>query len=275
MTSFIQLLAFFFITIIYFWVFKTKMAVPPDNPDLSTIEENYKKYHSDNLFGLIFYFISVLIVEVVFNVIAVSQMCGGSITDNIGAGFLLAFIPWFLLFGAVIIMLLSFPGLKTVFSNVIGYFCISWKAHDLLSSILIDEKMESVYSKNGVSTNETGIRETASAILKICSNKSLLINEFNPINFSNLWTILKPLVKSDQYNEDTKQKLFDIVLQKDNIGEMMWYFYTAIFLTSVVGYNTVVRGCSKSLTAMKQSSSDYNAQAEAISKKNASVNQVY
>ena len=119
------------------------------------------------------------------------------------------------------------------------------------------------------------MRETAYALLKICGNKSILINEFNPINFNNIWTSIQPLIQTGKSTSANKQKLFDIVIMKDNIGEMMWYFYTAIFLTSIVGYNTVARGCSRSLKSMKQAHADYEIHNEGIEKKKATMTQVY
>ena len=283
MNSLLQLFFFFVITVLYFFVFKTNMTMPADINVLATAKENleaaeanYQTYNSNNIYGLLFYFIFVLIVQVIFNVMSVSEMCGGSMTENLGAGFLLAFIPWFLLFGAVIVMIMVFPALKLVFSNVIGYFCISYQAHNILTDILIDSSTdELIKSEKLTGDDDKKMRETAYALLKICGNKSILINEFNPINFNNIWTSIQPLIQTGKYTSANKQKLFDIVIMKDNIGEMMWYFYTAVFLTSIVGYNTVARGCSRSLNSMKQASKDYEANAAVIENKKASMNQVY
>ena len=169
-----------------------------------------------------------------------------------------------------------FPGLKLVFSNVIGYFCISYQAHKILSDILIDSSTDELITREKLSgDDDKKIREAASALLKICGNKSILINEFNPINFNTIWMSIQPLIQTGKSNPENKKALFDIVIMKDNIGEMMWYFYTAIFLTSIVGYNTVARGCSRSLNSMKQAHDDYEVHNEDIEKEKETMNQVY
>ena len=54
-----------------------------------------------------------------------------------------------------------------------------------------------------------------------------------------------------------KQKLLDIVVLRDNIGEGMWFLYTAILLTSIVQYKITSRGCVQNLQDIEQNHKDY------------------
>jgi hypothetical protein len=43
------------------------------------------------------------------------------------------------------------------------------------------------------------------------------------------------------------------VVRRDNIGEALWYVYTAVLLISVIQYNLTTRGCVKDPSAMEAS----------------------
>lgn len=275
MNSYLSLFVFLIITLTYFWL--VKINVPfMGNMKEDEYEKKYLETYNSNIYRLLFYFFIVVITQVILNVIYVSQLCGGSVSQNIGVGSLLAFIPWVFIFGVVIIMLLLFPGLKMVFSNVIGYFAISWKANNILNDILIDTNMDEKISKISSNDDKTKIKKVADMIVKLVSNKSLLINEFNPLNFNKMWNIINPLLKEDKKNDlQTKEDFFQLVIMKDNIGEMMWYIYTAVFLVSVVSYNTISRGCSKSLNVMKNNLNDYEEKSKQITKTPTSTSQIY
>ena len=116
----------------------------------------------------------------------------------------------------------------------------------------------------------------ADAIIKLCGNMSILINQIVPENFNKIWTsILTPLMK-DKYqpivnngvsteNTDSlglKQKLLDVVILRDNIGEGMWFLYTAILLTSIVQYKITSRGCVQDLKDIQQNQQNYVKQQE-------------
>ena len=92
------------------------------------------------------------------------------------------------------------------------------------------------------------LQSAADAIIKICGNTSIIINQIVPNNFDKYWAILKPLMK-DKYQidgpETTKiqNDLFELVVTRDNVGELMWYIYTGILLTSIVQLKITTRGC--------------------------------
>ena len=47
--------------------------------------------------------------------------------------------PWTLIFGVLVIILSIYPGFKSAFSDVIGYFWISKSANEIMSQLLIDK----------------------------------------------------------------------------------------------------------------------------------------
>lgn len=271
MNIYVNLIIFIVITVGYFMFGKKKILYS------SSSEEEVKKSYNNSAFYLLFYFIAVLISQIVLNVVNITQTCGGSTVKNIGSGALLAFVPWFLIFGSVLIVIFIFPGLKSVFANVIGYFSISSGANTLLKSLLINTDIESQINEISDNKEKIQFKKTTELILKICSDKSILINEMNPFNYDKMFESLKILFNPNVVNndniEDYKEKLRKLVFLKDDIGEFFWYLYTAVFLVSLVSYNTSARGCSQSLSTMQNNFDEYTKEEEEI--KNNTVNQLY
>jgi hypothetical protein len=271
MNIYVNLIIFIVITIAYF-MFGKKNTVYS-----SLSEEDIKKNYNNSIIYLVFYFIAVLISQITLNVINITQTCNGSIIENIGSGSLLAFIPWFLIFGSVLSVIFIFPGLKSVFSNVIGYFAVSSGASTLLTSLLNNTDIESQINEISDNKEKIQFKKTTELILKICSDKSILINEMNPSNYDKMFESLKILFNPDVVNngniEDYKEKLRKLVFLKDNIGEFFWYLYTAVFLVSLVSYNTSARGCSQTLSSMQDNYDEFTKQAEEI--QNNTINQLY
>jgi hypothetical protein len=82
--------------------------------------------------------------------------------------------------------------------------------------------------------------------------------------------VLKPLLKDPATYTDTsvKQELLDLVVLRDNVGEALWYIYTAILVSSIVYYNLATRGCVKDINAIKSDYDEYLKQQEDTEKKN-------
>ena len=100
------------------------------------------------------------------------------------------------------------------------------------------------------------LESAADAIIKICGNNSILINQIVPSNFQQYWGILKPLMKEKYQVEgpetDKMQNdLFELVVTRDNVGEAMWYIYTGILLTSIVQLKITNRGCNSNPKTME------------------------
>jgi hypothetical protein len=196
-----------------------------------------------------------------------------SVTENLGAAAFLTFIPWSLIFGVLIIVLTMYPGFKTAFSDVIGYFYVSSSANKVLTELLVDKDLQESMDKDTTSTPEhkKSLQDAADTIIKICGNTSILINQIVPSNFVDYWNILKPLMKPE-FQKDTpesqaKQKqLFELVVTRDNVGEAMWFIYTGILVSSIVQLKIATRGCISSPATMEknyQQFLDQQSQAEA------------
>ena len=122
-------------------------------------------------------------------------------------------------------------------------------------------------------TKKNELTHAAEAIMKICGNKSILINQMNPDNFTTIWQTLKPLMNVGVYeNVEIQTKLLDLVVLKDNIGEAFWYIYTAILISSIVYYNLATRGCVKSVDQIKSDHDAYIKQQEEADKQTAANN---
>jgi hypothetical protein len=259
--SLISLLIFTIITILYF------ISPSIGKPELSLSDlvndESKANYYSKTLKSLAFYLGVVVISQFFLNSSYLMSKCGGSLDKNIGAAALFTFIPWILIFGVMLAVLIVFPGFKSAFSDVIGYYVVSGSANDIFGSILLGSDLNEMIEKTSDPIKKRDLTQAAEAIIKICGNKSILINQMNPDNFLEIWDVLKALMVPGAYeNNDIKKQLLDLVVLKDNIGEALWYIYTAILISSIVYYNLATRGCIKSVDQIKSDHDAYIQQQE-------------
>ena len=276
-SSYINIISFIMTTIFYYMMLKPKLLY-----DTLIDTKKYAEYNKNNYLYLGIYLVLVMIIQFGINAVSISTTCGGSITENIGGAGVLTFIPWSLIFGVVIIVLIIYPGFKSAFSDVIGYFYVSSSATKIITELLVNQdvaaKLDGTESKEDVKSLEAA----ADVIVKICGNTSILINQIVPENFIKYWEILKPLMKT-QYKDDAsneaiqmKKDLFELVVTRDNIGESLWYIYTGILLTSIVQLKITNRGCKSSAAAMEKKYQDFlDKQAEIDAKKEAAEETVY
>jgi len=231
--------------------------------------DSYASYITNNNSKLFVYFLMVVASQFGINLYSVIKKCGGTVGKNLLVAFMMTVVPWTLIFGAVMTLLVVYPGLKSSFADVVGYFAISSEANDILSMILVDTKIDERMSADSNSGIED--KTTAEAIMKLCGNKGILINTMNPENYNDIWSILKPLLNPAFKGPGKagelfakKEELFALVVKKDNIGEGFWFIYTGLFIMSIVSYNLASRPCEKDLEKMKQDHADY-------AKKNADI----
>ena len=267
----ISLVLFIIITIIYF-------AVPSIGKPQLTLndiltEESKATYYIKNIKSLAFYLGVVVVIQLILNGWYLSTKCDGAIDKNIYAAFIFTFIPWVLIFGVMLAVLIIFPGFKSAFSDVLGYYAVAGSANDIFSSIFIGTDINDMIDKTNDVTKKNELTHAAEAIMKICGNKSILINQMNPDNFTTIWQTLKPLMNVGVYeNVEIQTKLLDLVVLKDNIGEAFWYIYTAILISSIVYYNLATRGCVKSVDQIKSDHDAYIKQQEEADKQTAANN---
>lgn len=266
--SYLSIIIFVIITVVYYMIPSLgKLPITLEILQSNDLEGYYKK----NMSRLGLYFLLIVFSQFGLNALYLINKCGGSSGSNIGIAAFMTFIPWTLIFGVMMAILIIYPGLKTSFSDVIGYFVVAGKANEILSSILVDtqvnESIENATDMDGVQKGT--MKKSAEAILKLCGNKSILINQMSPENFLSVWDILKPLMKPKEDNLDLSIKqaeLLSLVVLKDNIGEATWYFYTAVLLSSIISFNLTSRGCKKSIDELKASHDAYLQQEDAAQK---------
>jgi len=261
-----SLLYFIIITILYF-AFPSIGKPQLNLNDLDSQTGITTDFYNRNIRSLAFYLGVVVIIQFFLNSGYLMSKCGGSLDKNIGAAALFTFIPWILIFGVMITVLIIFPGFKSAFSDVIGYYAVAGSANDIFGSIFIGTDINDMIEKTNDESKKNELTHAAEAIMKICGNKSILINQMNPDNFLNIWETLKPLMMPGAYeNVEIKTKLLNLVVLKDNIGEALWYIYTAILISSIVYYNLATRGCVKSVDQIKSEHDAYIQQQEEANK---------
>lgn len=242
--SFQSLLFFILITMIYF-------AVPSIGKPTLTLAD-LADGNIVSMSRLALYLGAVVVSQLFLNIGYLMATCGGSLDSNIGSASLYTLVPWTLMFGVLMAILVIFPGFKGAFSNVIGYAVVSGMASDLFTTMFMDPNA----NPDNASATE--------AILKIYGNKSILINQLNPGNFLEFWETLKPLMKPEvRGSAEIQQQLLDVVALKENVGEAVWYVYAAILISSIVYYNLATRGCVKSVEQIKAEHDKYVQQQEA------------
>jgi hypothetical protein len=290
-SNYLNIVGFLFTTLIYYLALKPKLTY-----DTMINTDKYKSYLNNEKIYLAVYFFAILIVQFIINAYVVTQACGGSITQNIGASGGYTFIPWTILFGIVIVVIMIFPGFKSAFSDVVGYFYVAGSANKLLTELLINEKVNDQIEKatggenvnqpqvlppatpQGTQGTQRNIRlvggttkkeleKAADLIVKICGNTSILINQIVPSNFVEYWNILKPLMKSQYQNDgpladEKRNELFELVITRDNVGEAMWYMYTGLLIASVVQLKITTRGCAVNPKQMAKNYQNYVAEQE-------------
>jgi len=260
-----QSLLFFIITTIIYFVFPSIGKPQLTLDDLSN-DDNKIKFYNKHMISLAFYLGAVVAIQLFLNIGYLMTKCGGSLDKNIAAAAIFTFIPWVLIFGIMLLVLMMFPGFKSAFADVIGYYVVAGGANDIFGSILIGTDLNDMIEKSENIEQKKQLTQAAEAIVKICGNKSILINQINTDNFLEIWNILKPLMTPGSFEQtEIKQKLLDLVVLKDNIGEAFWYVYTAILISSIVYYNLATRGCVKSVDQLKSDHEAYvQAQEEAL-----------
>jgi hypothetical protein len=276
--SYFNIITFLLTTLFYYSILKPSLTYNQTiNPD------EFQNYISSSYMYLAIYFLLVLIIQFIVNASVISSTCGGNITENMGAAGVFTFLPWTLIFGVIIVILTIYPGFKSAFSDVIGYYWVSSSANRILTELLVNKEIEASIDTDATMTSEqkNQMQGAADTILKICGNTSILINQIVPKNFNDYWSLLNPLMK-DKYktsNAETdaiRNELFDLVVTRDNVGEFMWYMYTGILLTSIVQLKITSRGCANNPKTMEQNYQKFKqAEQQAAAAKAQATNTTY
>lgn len=275
--SYINIVTFILTTVFYYLALKPTLSYD----DLIDVKK-YEEYSKNNYLYLGIYLVLVMLIQFIVNASVISTTCGGSISENMGAAGVLTFIPWTLIFGVIIIVLMIYPGFKSAFSDVVGYFYISGSATKVITELLVNRDVEKKLTGTETKEEKESLEDAADAIVKICGNTSILINQIVPDNFEKYWKILTPLMKpqyrdtNSQETKDIRQELFELVVTRDNIGESLWYIYTGILLTSIVQLKITTRGCNNNTATMEKNYNEFlKKEEEAKAKKAEADSTVY
>jgi hypothetical protein len=276
--SYLNIVTFLLTTLFYYLTIKPTLTYEKSiNPN------EYKAYKSNNYMYLAIYFLLVLIIQFIVNASIISNTCGGNITENMGAAGVFTFIPWTLMFGVIIVILTIYPGFKSAFSDVIGYFWVSSSASKILTELLVNQDIQNKIDADTTMTPEKKkeMQSAADTIIKICGNTSILINQIVPDNFNEYWNILTPLMKPQYQTESIETsgirgQLFDLVVTRDNVGEFMWYLYTGLLLISIVQLKITTRGCASNPKTMEANYQQFKeAEKKALDAKEAATSTTY
>lgn len=264
-------ITFLAITIIYFKSsylgkisYKNYLFDPPDSPRQS-------EYKLSNYSKTFFYFLLIFVIQICIAWSVVSATNCSMTNDKgkvINEVFKSTAFPWLFIFGLSIIVVLLKPNVKSVFSNVYGYTWVSSSVNSHLVAILKNEKEVKEIAASATSGQPDNVlQNTADAILKICGNTGILINQITPDNFIAYMKMLQPLMKDeygkvvaalkDDPNDDNFKideakfdnpanifnQLYNDVETRDNIGEFSWYIYSGLFIISLVSYNLAMISC--------------------------------
>jgi hypothetical protein len=275
--SYLNIVTFLLTTIFYY------LALKPSLPySQYKDKEKFKSYISNSYMFLAIYIVLVILIQFMVNSSIISSTCGGNITENMGAAGIMTFLPWILIFGVLVLVLTIYPGFKSAFSDVIGYYYVSSSANKLLTDLLVNTDIEKKMAEdpNMTPDKKAGLESAADTIIKICGNTSVLINQIVPSNFEQYWNILKPLMK-DAYQKDgpetekMQNDLFDLVVTRDNVGEALWYIYTGLLLTSIVQLKITSRGCTSNPQTMEANYQKFLQQEQQTQQSNQSSSTTY
>ena len=138
-SSYINVIAFVIITILYYFL----------KPTLTLKRDETQTYKETRYVYLSIYLMIIILTQFFVNVSIIKSTCGGNIRDNIGPAALFTFMPWLFIFGIMVVVLLLYPGFKSVFADVIGYFYISSAANEIITTLLINKEVEDAMDKGG------------------------------------------------------------------------------------------------------------------------------
>ena len=266
----------FLITVVFYYLFKPSLT--KELVDKSPASEEMSKYNQSKTASLLKFLLFIVVGQYSVNSFILITKCGGDVIKNMITAIFMTFIPWFLIFGALVAALVIFPGFKSAFSNVIGYFIVASKANMILTTLLKNSDLQAKIREEDPE-KQKALESAAEAILKLCGNTGILINQISPDNFTEYWGLLKPLLKDEFQATDGdsyKGELLKLVVLRDNIGEALWYIYTAVLIVAIVQMNLSTRGCQTDAATMEANRQKYlDAQAAYQAEQDKLKSQVY
>ena len=82
---------------------------PVLNVEIMSNVETFAKFQKQKYIMMIVLFMVLFLVHMAVNLMGFQNKCGGSLSNNIGKVFISTFVPWLLIFGALMLVLIIFP----------------------------------------------------------------------------------------------------------------------------------------------------------------------
>lgn len=201
--SYLNIVTFLLTTVFYYMAIKPTLTY-----DVLNNNVKYKEYVSNSYLYLAIYLLLVMVIQFIVNASIISTTCGGSISENMGAAGVFTFIPWTLIFGIIVIVLIMYPGFKSAFSDVIGYFYVSSSANKLLTDLLVNTDLEKKLS----STSEISQSDAPSAppINEMYPPSAPPINEMPVLAVSQSDT---PIIGGSKSEKEQMQEAADLIIK--------------------------------------------------------------
>jgi len=174
-------------------------------------------------------------------------MCG---TTQPGTAIMVTAIPWSMVFGVMILMLLAFPGWLSPFSNTIGYLIAKLAG---LSTIT-----DKIFASKAVraASSSTG-RAAAEALEQIYSDKALLVNQVTPENFESFWSKMSDAKLFNPGAAQYKTALYSLIRMKKLVAEMVWALLSGGLASSIASSYIQNTACEQSAKEMIQRHNQY------------------
>ena len=212
-----------------------------------SIKETWNDYQNKDIASSMTFLGVVICFELLVSYLDMNSQCKTGIP---GMTVLYVILVWVLLMGGIQIFMLSNPGIKSAFSDVIGYFIIYGKSNKILSQLLT-RPLESESEKK---------HKVDIYLSEILGDKGLFINSMVPGNFEKMWETLDGRSDPALYNNpDVKQELLNCVVIRDRIGECCWYVWTGILCISILSLHANTINCPLSQADIQQNAATYAA----------------
>ena len=231
---------FLIITTIYFILRYKYLDV-----NIDTVSNKTKK----NVWFAI-YLLLIIIGQYGINVSLTQSMCS---SYQWKTALFTTLIPWIFIFGVLHIILKTFPGWLTPFSNTFGY--------GIAKLTGLTNTFDKILPPTIPEGDETaGLNKDAIELLtNVYQDKSLLINTFTTSNYEEQWDRIKSIFVPDT-DDTNKKEFYTFVGLKDNVSEFIWFLLAGSLVTSV-SYNSIVNnGCSQNVAEMKRRRAEYQDQ---------------
>ena len=200
-----------------------------------------KKLHN---IEFIIYISLVFIIQFLINLYFSKSLCG---SIQVKSSFIYTIIPWAIIFGILVVILLILPAWLKPFANTFGYLIISAMGLKKLLLTIIKPK------------NLTKDNDLNQELQKLYDDPSLLINEVPDTEqgFENFKDSMKDLLDPKCNLEENLPKLQKLIHLKFLISKFIWYLLGGI-LTFSISYNFMIKSsCQLSVKEMEEKHKQY------------------